>query len=173
MPTVEELLAVAESDMDAKQTEQYPIEVLDIDAKTREIQIPDGELLFGVESDEKCYVYDFRLNFIGVYTNMKEAQEKLHRTFRGLNTRCKEYYLLQDTNLERILKINKKSVYHSIVITDIETHEKYYFYSKTEAAKFFNNKVNITQAIQKNWTIRGKYKVRILNYKKLIGMLDL
>lgn len=121
----------------------------------------------------KCYVYDFRLNFIGVYTNMKEAQEELHRTFRGLNTRCKEYYLLQDTNLERILKINKKSVYHSIVITDIETHEKYYFYSKTEAAKFFNNKVNITQAIQKNWTIRGKYKVRILNYKKLIGMLDL
>ena len=39
--------------------------------------------------------------------------------------------------------------------------------------KFFDNKVNITQAIQKNWTVRGKYKVRILNYKKLIGMLDL
>lgn len=54
MPTVEELFAVAESDMDAKQTEQYPIEVLDIDAKTREIQIPDGKLLFGVESDEKA-----------------------------------------------------------------------------------------------------------------------
>lgn len=35
MPTVEELLAVAESDMDAKQTEQYPIEVLDIDAKNK------------------------------------------------------------------------------------------------------------------------------------------
>ena len=42
-----------------------------------------------------------------------------------------------------------------------------------EARRFFDNKVNITQAIQHNWTVRGKYKVRNLNYKKLIGMLDL
>lgn len=131
------------------------------------------EKMWDSNSKGKCYVYDFRLNFVGAYTNMKEAQTELHRVFRGLNTRCKEYYLLQDTNLERILKINKKSIYHSIVITDVETHKKYYFYSKTEAAKFFNNKINITQAIQKNWTVRGKYKIRILNYKKLIGMLDL
>lgn len=131
------------------------------------------EKMWDLNSNGKCYVYDFKLNFIGAFTNMKEAQNELHRTFRGLNTRCKEYYLLQDTNLERILNINKKSMYHSIVITDIETYKKYYFYSKTEASKFFNGKVNITQAIQKNWTVRGKYKVRILNYKKLIGMLDL
>lgn len=131
------------------------------------------EKMWDANGKGKCYVYDFRLNFVGAFTNMKEAQDELHRTFRGLNTRCKEYYLLQDTNLERVLKINKKCMYHSIVIIDIETHKKYYFYSKTEAMKFFNGKVNITQAIQKNWTVRGKYKVRILNYKKLIGMLDL
>lgn len=61
MPTVEELLAVAEADMDTEQTEQYPVEVLEIDAKTREIQIPDGELLFGVESDEKVERKHFRV----------------------------------------------------------------------------------------------------------------
>lgn len=131
------------------------------------------ERMWNQNSNGKCYVYDYRLNYIGAYTNVKEAQNELHRTFRGLNTRCKEYYILQDTDLSRILKINKKSSYHSIVVTDIETHKKYYFYSKTQAMKFFDNKVNITQAIQKNWTVRGKYKVRILNYKKLIGMLDL
>lgn len=54
MPTVEELLAVAESEMDAKQTEQYPIEVLNIDAKNKRDTDTRWELLFGVESDEKA-----------------------------------------------------------------------------------------------------------------------
>lgn len=131
------------------------------------------EKMWDANGGGKCYVYDFKLNFIGAYTNLREAQTQLHRTFRGLNTRCKEYYLLSDMDLGRILKINKKCCYHSVVITDIETHEKYYFYSKAQAGKFFNGTINITQAIQKNWTVRGKYKIRILNYKKLIGMLDL
>ena len=71
------------------------------------------------------------------------------------------------------MKLDRKQKLQSVVITDIETHKKFYFYSNREARRFFDNKVNITQAIQKNWTVKGKYKVRNLNYKKLIGMLDL
>ena len=121
----------------------------------------------------RCYAYDFRLNYIGTYDSVNDARKDLGVCFNGVNVRTKQYYLLEDTNLGMVLKINRKQKLRSIVVTDIETHEKHYFHSAKEAMKFFDNKVNITQAIQKNWTVRGKYKVRILNYKKLIGMLDL
>lgn len=121
----------------------------------------------------ECYVYDFKLNYIGKFGSLDEAQKAICRTIHGINTRVKEYYILDSPDLKKVLKINKKQKIQSIVITDIETNEKYYFYSNRQARKFFDGKVNITQAIQKNWTVRGKYKVRNLNYKKLIGMLDL
>lgn len=121
----------------------------------------------------ECYVYNFKLNYIGKFGSLDEAQKAIGRTIHGINTRVKEYYILDSPDLKKVLKINKKQKIQSIVITDIETNEKYYFYSNRQARKFFDGKVNITQAIQHNWTVRGKYKVRNLNYKKLIGMLDL
>ena len=121
----------------------------------------------------ECYVYDFKLNYIGKFGSLDEAQKAIGRVIHGINTRVKEYYILDSPDLKKVLKVNKKQKIQSIVITDIETNEKYYFYSNRQARKFFDGKVNITQAIQKNWTVRGKYKVRNLNYKKLIGMLDL
>lgn len=121
----------------------------------------------------ECYVYDFKLNYTGKFGSLDEAQEAIGRVIHGINTRVKEYYILDSPDLKKVLKINKKQKIQSIVITDIETNEKYYFYSNRQARKFFDGKVNITQAIQKNWTVRGKYKVRNLNYKKIIGMLDL
>lgn len=120
-----------------------------------------------------CYVYDYRLNFIGKFESISDAEKEINETIRAINIRTKKHYILDKPDLSLILKINKKQKIQSIVITDIETHEKFYFHSNREARKFFNNKVNITQAIQKNWTVKGKYKVRSLNYKKLIGMLDL
>lgn len=120
-----------------------------------------------------CYVYDYRLNFIGKFESLSDAEKEINETIRAINIRTKKHYILDKPDLSLILKINKKQKIQSIVITDIETHEKFYFHSNREARKFFNNKVNITQAIQKNWTVKGKYKVRSLNYKKLIGMLDL
>lgn len=122
---------------------------------------------------KKCFVYDYLLNFIGAFDSIKDAEKEIGITIKGINIRTKEYYILEDTDLSKVLKINRKQKIQSIVITDIETHEKFYFYSNREARRFFDGKVNITQAIQKNWTVKGKYKVRILNYKKLIGMLDL
>ena len=122
---------------------------------------------------KQCYVYDFKLNFIGKYESLDEASKKIGRSIRGINTRVLEYYILDSPDLNKVLKINKKQKIQSVVITNVETKQKFYFYSNREARKFFDNKINITQAIQKNWTVRGKYKVRNLNYKKLIGMLDL
>lgn len=125
------------------------------------------------QNGKECFVYDFKLNFIGKFGSLEEAQTSIKRTIHGVNTRIKEYYVLDSADLKKVLKINKKQKIQSIVITDIETNEKYYFYSNRQARKFFDGKVNITQAIQKNWTVKGKYKVRVLNYKKLIGTLDL
>ena len=125
------------------------------------------------QNGTECYVYDFRLKFVGKFGSVLEAEKSIGRTIHGINTRVKEFYVLDQPDLNIVLKINRKQKLQSVVITDIETHEKFYFYSNREARRFFDNKVNITQAIQKNWTVRGKYKVRNLNYKKLIGMLDL
>lgn len=128
--------------------------------------------MWGIHGSE-CYVYDFLLNYIGKYSSLTEASKDIGVTIRGINTRVLEYYILDEPNLSLVLSINRKQKLQSIVITDIETREKHYFYSNREARRFFDNKVNITQAIQKNWTVKGRYKVRALNYKKLIGMLDL
>lgn len=120
-----------------------------------------------------CHVYDYRLNFVGKFESLSDAEKEIGETIKAINIRTKKHYILNKPDLSLVLKINKKQKIQSVVITDIETHEKFYFHSNREARKFFNNKVNITQAIQKNWTVRGKYKVRNLNYKKLIDMLDL
>lgn len=125
------------------------------------------------KNGKECYAYDYLLNYIGKYSSLDEAGKDIGITIRGINTRVLEYYILDKPDLSMILKINRKQKLQSVVITDIETHGKHYFYSNREARRFFDNKVNITQAIQKNWTVRGKYKVRALNYKKLIGTLDL
>jgi len=121
----------------------------------------------------KCYIYDFRLNYIGYYRSLKDAEENLNITIHNVDSRISRYYILSKPDLNLILKINRKHKLQSVVITDVFTKEKKYFYSNREARRFFDNQVNITDAIQKNWTVRGKYKVRSLNYKKLIGMLDL
>lgn len=121
----------------------------------------------------ECYVYDFRLNYVGYYRSLKDAENSLNIVIHSVNSRVLQYYVLSQPNLELVLKINRKYKLQSVVVTDIFTKEKKYFYSNREARRFFDGKVNVTDAIQKNWTVRGKYKVRILNYKKLIGMLDL
>lgn len=120
-----------------------------------------------------CYVYDFKLQFVGYYDSLNNASKDLDISIRAVDTRVFQYYILSKPDLELVLKINRKQKLQSVVITDVNTHEKHYFYSNREARRFFDNKVNITQAIQKNWTVHGRYKVRSLNYKKLIGMLDL
>lgn len=100
MSTVEELLAVAEVDMGTEQTEQYSIEVLEIDAKTREIQIPDSELLFGVESDEKAERKYFRvLKKVGNDIDLSTLQMRvIYQNASGTNE-GKDIYLVTDMSV--------------------------------------------------------------------------
>lgn len=121
----------------------------------------------------RCWVYDFRLNFVGYFSSLQNAEEGIGYTIHSVDSRIERFYILSKPDLDLVLKINRKYKIQSVVITDIFTKEKFYFYSNREARRFFDGKVNITDAIQKNWTVRGKYKVRNLNYKKLIGTLDL
>lgn len=130
------------------------------------------EKMQGIHGIE-CYVYDFRLNFIGHYESLDCASKALGIAISGADVRAKQYYVLSKPDLNKVLEINKKQRLTSVVVTDVNTHEKFYFQSNRDARRFFNNTVNVTNAIQKNWTVRGRYKVRNLNYKKLIGMLDL
>lgn len=120
----------------------------------------------------KCFVYDYKLNYIGEFYSVKSASEHVGVDLKP-NTKVKQYFCLPTNDVSVIPKIVRKTKAVSVVITNIYTHEKQYFYSNREARRFFDNKVNITQAIQKNLTVRGKYKARILNYKKLIDSLDL
>lgn len=120
-----------------------------------------------------CYVYDFRLNYIGCYRNIGCATRELGVYVKYINTKVNRFYVLSENDLSLILKINRKTRSRSVVITNILNGEKHYFYCNKEAARFFDGKVNISDAIKYDWTVRGKYKVRNLNYKKLIGMLDL
>lgn len=97
MPTVEELLAVAEMDITAEQVEQYPIEVIEIDAKTREMQIPDGEILFGVESDEKAERKYFRvLKDVGNDIDLSTLQMRVIYQNASGTDEGKDIYIVTD-----------------------------------------------------------------------------
>lgn len=119
----------------------------------------------------QVYVYDFLLNYIGTFRNVAQASKSVG-VYLKPNSKSNGYYVLTTNDLAEVLKINRRQGAASIVITDIETHEKMYFVSNMEARRFFDGKVNITDAIKGNWTVQGRYKVRHLNYKRLIGMLD-
>lgn len=121
----------------------------------------------------KCYVYDFKLNFIGQFDSLDAASKYIKETIRAINTRTSKHYILDSADLTKVLEINKRQHIQSVVVTDMQTNEKIYFHSNRAARDFFGGRINVTQAIQKNSTVYGKYKVRTLNYKKLIGMLDL
>lgn len=43
---------------------------------------------------KKCYVYDYLLNFIGVFDSMLDAEKEIQETIRGINTRTKTHYIL-------------------------------------------------------------------------------
>lgn len=125
-----------------------------------------------IANGTKIYVYDFLLNYIGTYDSVNKASEALGVRINA-NKKSSGYYAITKNDLSEVIKINRKQNAAAIVITDIETHEKMYFVSNMEARRFFDGKVNITDAIKYDWTVRGRYKVRRLNYKRLIGMLDI
>lgn len=117
----------------------------------------------------KCLVYDYNLNFCGEFTSIKEAEDKFKVDFKRINSRTKEYFIVD--NFGKIPQI--KSRYTSIVLKDLDGNTIKIFKTNQEARRFFNGTVNISDAVRKKWTIMGKYKVEVLNYQMLIDSLNL
>lgn len=130
------------------------------------------EKMLGMNSNGKCYVYDFMCKFIGEFESLLQAS-LYTKTSGVIDKKIGKYFFLSINDVRMISRINRKCKANSIVITHIYTGEKHYFHSNREARRFFNNKINITNAIKDDWTVYGLYKVRNLNYKKLIDSLDL
>lgn len=118
----------------------------------------------------KVYVYDYLLNYIGEYNGISEATKKTlgYVDTRGMNNRIKEYFYLSDNNFNKIIGINENSKYQTVVVEDIENGNIQYFPYNRKAREFFEGKVNVTDAIKKNWTVKKKYKIYELDYNKLI-----
>lgn len=117
---------------------------------------------------DKIYVYDYLLNFIGEYLGMAEATKKTigYVDTGALNGRAKEYFYLNSNEdyINKIIEIAKDSEYKTVVVKNVNTNEKLYFPYNREARRFFDGKVNVTDAINKNWLVRKKYRIYNLDY---------
>ena len=125
---------------------------------------------------EYIYVYDYLLNYKGCFLGLSQATRDIlgYKENRCLNKRTKEYFFFnKKPSIEDIIKANEQSLYQAVVVENINTKEKKIFPYNRDARKFFHNKVNVTDAIKKNWTVKGKYKIYKLDYNKLIDSLNL
>ncbi|GEM_PF-3813328 len=125
----------------------------------------------GVENrTELIYVYDFMLNLVGTFQGMNQAtlQTLGYSETHNRNKRIKEYYFLNKPIKEvNIAKIIEESSYQSVVIENVITGEKKYFANNRRAREFFDNKVNVTNAIQGKWLVKKKYRIYPLDYNEL------
>ncbi|GIM29888.1 hypothetical protein CPJCM30710_25540 [Clostridium polyendosporum] len=124
----------------------------------------------------KVYVYDYLLNYVGEYIGVSEATRTTlgYVDSRALNNRVKEYFYLSDKlEIKKIIEINKNSKYQTVVVENINTSEKLYFPYNRKAREFFEGKVNVTDAIKKNWLVKKTYKIYELDYNKLIDSPNL
>lgn len=117
----------------------------------------------------KCYVYDYKLEFKGKFNSINKASEILNTNFRKNNSRTEKYFIVD--NIKNIPNI--KSRYTTIALKDLNGKIVEIFATNREARRFFNETINITDAIKNNWIIKNKYKVEVLNYQILIDSLNL
>lgn len=125
----------------------------------------------GVESrTELIYVYDFMLKLVGVFQGMNQATLKVlgYSDTKGRNKRIKEYFFLNKPieNID-IMNLVDKSGYQTVVVEDVATREKEYFPNNRRAREFFDNKVNVTDAIKNKWLVRKRYRIYPLDYNEL------
>ncbi|KEF40424.1 HNH endonuclease [Schinkia azotoformans MEV2011] len=119
---------------------------------------------------EPIYVYDYLLRFVGEFRGMNQATTETlgYSETRGRDNRIKDYFFLRKPlTVEKIIDINKNSGYQTVVVEDTNTGEKKYFPNNRRAREFFDNKVNVTDAIKHNWLVRKKYRIYPLDYNEL------
>lgn len=94
MPSVEELLSVAEADADTRNTMDNRIE---IDADTRIIQMMPQDELFGVESDEKSERKYFKVpKIVGNGVDLSKLQLRINYQNASKMSSGKDMYIVKD-----------------------------------------------------------------------------
>lgn len=97
MPSVEELLSVAEADADTRSTMDSRIE---IDADTRTIQMMPQDELFGVESDEKSERKYFKVHkIVGNGVDLSKLQLRINYQNASKIPSGKDMYIVQDATV--------------------------------------------------------------------------
>ena len=120
---------------------------------------------------EDIIVYDYLLNPIKKYRGMNQATIDIlgYPQAKGRNSRIDDYFFISDGATKKdIIEIANSSVYKPVVVKDITTGEKKYFPRNRDARRFFDNKVNVTDAIKYDWLVRKRYKIYNLDYKALL-----
>ena len=114
-------------------------------------------------------MYDFKLNFVGEYLGMREATELTlgYKQTKLLNKRSKEFFYfdkpLCEENLANALNSSR---YKTCLLENIETKENKVFANTRDLKNYFDNKVNISDAINKKWLVRKKYRIYEYNYNE-------
>lgn len=97
MPSVEELLSVAEADADTRNTMDSRIE---IDADTRIIQMMPQDELFGVESDEKSERKYFKVpKIVGNGVDLSKLQLRINYQNASKMPSGKDMYIVKDATV--------------------------------------------------------------------------
>lgn len=115
----------------------------------------------------KIFVYDFELNFVGEYLGMREASEITlgYIQTKLLNKRSKEFfYFDKPLCKENLVYALNSTSYKTCVLENIETKETKVFANTRDLKNFFDNKVNISDAINKKWLVRKKYRIYDYDY---------
>lgn len=122
---------------------------------------------------DDVYVYDYLLNFVGKFVGLAEAtRHALGRTeTRALNRRLENYFFLDKPieifDTEKFLKIVTRSRYRTAVVENVADGEKLIFSTNRAARRFFNNTINVTDAIKHKRLIQSTYKIYCLDYSDL------
>ena len=136
MPSVEELLSIAEFDTDTRSTMDNRIE---IDADTRIIQMMPQDELFGVESDEKSERKYFKVpKIVGNDVDLSKLQLRINYQNASRMSSGKDMYIVTDASV-----YNEEWVYFSWELSRKVTQYKGNIYFVVCAVKA-DSKGNIT-----------------------------
>lgn len=130
----------------------------------------------------RCYdvfVYDALLRYVGKFIGLNRATISTlgYSDTKGINRRVQNFFYLDKPievfSKEDFLDIVDRSLYRTIVIENVHTGEKKFFNTNREARRFFDGKVNVTDAIKYKWLVRKTFRISNLNYSELIDSPNL
>lgn len=116
----------------------------------------------------RVYVYDFALDFVGEYVSLSEATRDIlgARDTRVLNNRASDYYFLDKPIEEVDIKRLNRFKFKTLVLEDTLNNVKTIYPNHKSLSEKFPT-INITDAINKKWLVKNRYRISILDFKTL------